>query len=197
MQQDLQKEFGVELEYRKVWKSKELAMHDIHGTDEGCYDRLRWYCSAVKKTNPGSIVECEIDLLTKKFRRLFICFRACDVGFVSGCRPLIFLDGTHIKNKYAGCILVSVSKYANDDLFTIAYVVVDDENDVNWDWFCYHLRSVLLSHQCMSFDEFTFFSDRHPSIIKAVNQLFPGSSYAYCLRHLVDNFVKQVLRSYP
>ncbi|XP_073121555.1 uncharacterized protein [Henckelia pumila] len=197
MQQDLQREFGVELEYRKVWKGKELAMHDIHGTDEGCYDRLRWYCSAVKKTNLGCIVECEIDPLTKKFRRLFICFHACVVGFVSGCRPLIFLDGTHIKNKYKGCILVAVSKDANDDLFTIAYAVVDAENDVNCDWFCYHLRSVLLSHQCIPFDEFTFFSDRNPSIIKAVNQLFPGSGHAYCLRHLVDNFVKQVLRSYP
>ncbi|XP_073128536.1 uncharacterized protein [Henckelia pumila] len=176
MQQDLQREFGVELEYHKVWKGKELAMHDIHGTNEECYDRLRWYCSAVKKTNPGSIVECDIDLLTKKFRRLFICFHACAVGFVRGCRPLIFLDSTHIKNKYKGCILVVVSKDANDDLFTIAYAVVDAENDVNWDWFCYHLRSVLLSHQCIPFDEFTFFSDRHPSIIKAVNQLFSGSA---------------------
>ncbi|XP_073127317.1 uncharacterized protein [Henckelia pumila] len=83
------------------------------------------------------------------------------------------------------------------DLFTIAYAVVDAKNDVNWDWFCYHLRSVLLSHQYIPFDEFTFFSDRHPSIIKAVNQLFFGSGHAYCLRHLVDNFVKQVLRSYP
>ncbi|XP_073153814.1 uncharacterized protein [Henckelia pumila] len=160
MQQDLQREFGVELEYRKVWKGKKLVMHDIHGTDEGCYDRLRWYCSSVKKTNPDSIVECEIDPLTKKFIRLFICFHACAVGFVSGCRPLIFLDGTHIKNKYKGCILVAVSKDTNDDLFIIAYAVVDAEND-------------------------------------AVNQLFSGSGHAYCLRHLVDNFVKQVLRSYP
>ncbi|XP_073139120.1 uncharacterized protein [Henckelia pumila] len=161
MQMDLQRDFGIELEYRKVWK------------------------------------ECEIETLTKKFRRLFICFHACVVGFVSGCQPLIFLDGTHIKNKYKGCILVAVSKDANDDLFTIAYAIVDAENDANWDWFCYHLSRVLLYYQCIPFEEFTFFSDRHPSIIKAVNQVFVGSHHSYCLRHLVDNFVKKVLRSYP
>ncbi|XP_073122054.1 uncharacterized protein [Henckelia pumila] len=194
MQMDLQRDFGVELEYRKVWKGKELAMHDVHGTDEGCYDRLRWYCAAVKKTNPGSVVECEIEPLTKKFKRLFICFLSCAVSFVSGCRPLIFLDGTHIKNKYKGCILVVVSKDANDDLFTIAYDIVDAENDANWDWFCYHLSRVLLYYQCISFDEFTFFSDRYPSIIKAVNQVFVGSHHAYCLRHIVDNFVKQIMK---
>ncbi|XP_073120734.1 uncharacterized protein [Henckelia pumila] len=92
---------------------------------------------------------------------------------------------------------IAVSKDTNDDLFTIAYVIVDAENNSNWDWFCYHLSRVLLYYQCISFDEFTFFSDRHASIIKAVNQVFFGSLHAYCLRHLVDNFMKKVLRSYP
>ncbi|XP_075474348.1 uncharacterized protein LOC142505302 [Primulina tabacum] len=190
IQKDLQRDYGVELNYRNVWKGKELAMHDIHGTDKGCYDRLRWYCRAVKETNPGSVAECEIDIETNKFKRLFICLHACVVGFVTGCRPLIFLDGTHIKNKFKVCILLAVSKDANDDLFTIAYSVVDAENDINWEWFCYHLRSVLLSCQSIPFNEYTFFSDRHPGIIKAVNLLFTGSHHAYCLRHLVDNFVK-------
>ncbi|XP_073134999.1 uncharacterized protein [Henckelia pumila] len=197
MLKDIQRDFGVELSYHKVWKGKELAMHDIHGADDESYDKLRWYCSAIKETNPGSIVECEIDQCSNKFKRLFICFNACATGFVRGCRPLVFLDGTHIKNKYKGNILVDVVKDANDDLFTLAYVVVDAENDDNWRWFWFHLRGALCSHNCMGFDEFTFFSDRHPGIINGVELIFPSSHHAYCLRHLVDNFVKQVMRRYP
>ncbi|XP_042414463.1 uncharacterized protein LOC122003088 [Zingiber officinale] len=117
-------------------------MHDIHGTEKGCYDRLRWYCRVIRETNPGSVAECEIDPVTSKFKW-----------------SLIFLDEPRIKNKYKDCILVAVSNDANDDLFTIGYSIVDAEND-------------------------------------AVEQLFVGSHHSYCLRHLVDNFVKRVLRSY-
>ncbi|KAG6516668.1 hypothetical protein ZIOFF_027141 [Zingiber officinale] len=120
-----------------------------------------------------------------------------DMGSHNLERPLVFLDGTHIKNKYKGCILVAVAKDANDDLFTLAYSVVDAENDDNWGWFCFQLKSALLSYRFIGFHEFTFFSDRHPRIIKAIQLVFPGSHHAYCLRHLVDNFVKQVMRSYP
>ncbi|XP_073138772.1 uncharacterized protein [Henckelia pumila] len=194
---DIHLEYGVELESHRAWMGKELAMHDIHGTDKGAYGRLHWYCNAVKETNPGSFADCEIDDVTQKFQRLFICLNACVVGFVNGCRPFLFLDGTHIKNKYKGCILAAVTKYGNDDLFTLAYAVVDAENDKNWLWFCYKLRQVLLYNNVTMFDDYTFFSDRHPGIIKAIESVFPSSHHAYCLRHLVDNFVKQVMRRYP
>lgn len=65
--------------------------------------------------------------MTNKFRRLFICFDAWLVGFINGCRPLIFLDETHIKNNYKGCLLVVMAKDANNDIFTLAYA----ENDSN------------------------------------------------------------------
>ncbi|KAG6470528.1 hypothetical protein ZIOFF_071601 [Zingiber officinale] len=42
-------------------------MHDIHGTEKGCYDRLRWYCRAIQKTNPSSVAECEIDPVLRSY----------------------------------------------------------------------------------------------------------------------------------
>jgi len=192
MLEDIRREYGVHLKYHNAWMGKEIAMHDIHGADKGSYDKLRWYCSAVKQTNPGSVADYEIIPGTQKFHRLFMCFNACLVGFFSGCRPLIFLDGTHIKNKYKGSLLSAVAKDPNDDLFTLAYAVVNAENDDNWEWFCLKLRNILDSYHGTGFRRFTFFSDRHSGLIKAISIAFPGSHHAYCLRHLVDNFKKQV-----
>ena len=116
------------------------------------------------------------------------------VGFVNGCRPLIFLDGTHIKNKYKGSLLSAVTKDPNDDLFTVAYAVVDAENDDNWEWFLWKLRSTLEAHRGIGFGSLTFFSDRHSGLIKGIPIVFPNSYHAYYLRHLVDNFKKHVRR---
>lgn len=88
--------------------------------------------------------------------------------------------------------MVSVAKDVNDDLFTLAYSIVDAENDDNWGWFCFQLKGAVILHNHMRFDEYIFFSDRHPGIVKDVELIFPSIRHAYCLRHLVDNFVKQI-----
>ncbi|KAG6487629.1 hypothetical protein ZIOFF_056219 [Zingiber officinale] len=40
MLKDIHRYYGVELNYNKVWKGKELVMHDIHGVEEGVYDKM-------------------------------------------------------------------------------------------------------------------------------------------------------------
>lgn len=41
------------------------------------------------------------------------------------------------------------------------------------------------------FYQYIFF-DKNPWIIKVVEVIFPRKHHAYCLRHLVDNFVRQL-----
>ena len=48
---DIHREYRVELGYYKAWMGKEIAMYEIYGAEKGLYDKLRWYCNAVKKTN--------------------------------------------------------------------------------------------------------------------------------------------------
>ena len=118
---DLKKDFGVEINYQKAWNAREIALREIHGNDCDSFNKLRWFCDAVKESNPGSVADLDSCTEKGKFRRIFIAFHSCIAGFIQGCRPMLFLDGTHIKSKWKGVILTAVAKDANDGLVTVAY----------------------------------------------------------------------------
>ncbi|XP_008801985.1 uncharacterized protein LOC103715957 [Phoenix dactylifera] len=191
---DIRREYGVELSYHQAWHGKEVAMKDLYGHRSKSYDRIRWYCDAILETNPDSIVE--YGTIEGRFRRLFISFHASVVGFIRGYRPLIFMDGTFIKHKDGGVVLGATSKDANDDMFSIAYGVVDTETDDNWDWFCRNLKEAIYSCIEWRSEQITFMTDRHQEIIKSVPKYFSGSYHSYCFRHVKDNFKNQVLVHY-
>ena len=91
------------------------------------------YVEEVKKTNPGSYIHVEQN--EGRFTRLFICYAACINGFLYGCRPLLFLDGTFLKDRFKGILLSAVAYDGNQGIFPLAYCICDQENNVNWKWF--------------------------------------------------------------
>lgn len=48
------------------------------------------------------------------------------------CRPVISIDGTNLKNKYGGTLLTTYAPDANDQIFPLAFCVIDFENDRSW-----------------------------------------------------------------
>ena len=70
-----------------------------------------------------------------KFKRMYVRFNAQNVGFLGGCRPFIGLDGCHIKHRFGGQILSATAKDANDNIFLVAMVVVEQEIKESWIWF--------------------------------------------------------------
>ena len=177
----------MSLPYHKAWHGKEVAMQDIHGRDVMSYDSLRWYCEAIKRSNPCSVAELVVSPFDNRFERLFVAYDACLQGFRRGCRPLLFVDGTFMKNKYKGVLCSATTLDANNQLFVVAIGVVDAENDDNWRWFFMLLRS------CLPRDRtYVIISDRQSGIRKAVAACFPDSYHLHCLRHLVDNFKTEV-----
>ena len=67
------------------------------------YSLLPKYCDEILRSNPGSTVKLEVDPTTSRFKRVFICFAVSALGFAY-CRPLLGLDGTHLKHTYQGNI---------------------------------------------------------------------------------------------
>ncbi|XP_051130240.1 uncharacterized protein LOC127250856 [Andrographis paniculata] len=121
VREHIQTDYGIDVKYHKAWRGKENAIRAINSGGRDSFSQLPWYCHALRESNPRSIIDCEVEQATKHFQRLFVCLGACRMGFLKGCRPLLFLDGTHIQNKHKGCLLSAIAVDGEDGMFTLAF----------------------------------------------------------------------------
>lgn len=142
----------------------------------------------VRVTNPGSVIN--IDHEDGRFKRLFLCFNACQEGFISGCRPLLFLDGTFLKDRYKGILLGAMAYDGNHGIFPLALSVCDSENEENWCWFIQRLWSVLYDRRepYAPPHPLVIISDADKGIKEAVKRIFPNALHSRCVLHLVENY---------
>lgn len=138
---DIKLQYKVDITYSKAFRAKELALERIHGSHADAYRRMPKYCSDIEKTNPNSVTKLECTS-ENQFKRVFIAYGACATG-LAHCRPLLGLDGTHLKTRYQGILLTAVAVDANGQLFPVAYAVVNAENDDNWLWMLNVLHQVV------------------------------------------------------
>ncbi len=162
-------QLGVSVSYMKAWKAKHKAIAQIFGDWEQSYNDLPRYMAALVRTNPGTVVEwCNIntqDPMTKVFGRVFWAFAPSIVGF-EHCRPLITIDGTHLYGKYKHVVLIAMGVDAEDQIFPLAFAIVESENGSSWPWFmdCIGRRVTQRPGLCV-------ISDRHAGIMKAMEEL--------------------------
>ncbi|XP_058102741.1 uncharacterized protein LOC131246536 [Magnolia sinica] len=182
---DIYREYGVNLKYQQAYVAKEVAQEKLE--DLQPYSQLPWFCNRIKETNPGSLVTLTTTGKSR-FHRLFVSFHASRHGFENGCRPLILLDGTSLREKCQGTLLAAVSVDGDDAIFPIAFAIVDFESYDNWIWFLTELKSAVSTNRTI-----TFVSDRLNGLEEAVPQVFEDSYHAYSLHHLTEDF-KQVLK---
>ena len=191
IRKDLQRELGVKVTYSKAFRARETALALVDGNHEDAYKSLPEYCQNIMKTNPHSVVHLE-STPENKFRRVFISYSASALG-IQYCRPLLGLDGTHLKTRFQGILLAATGVDANGSLYPLAYAVVDTGNDDNWLWMLQYLRQIVETHapQFLEPNVLTLLSDRQKGLIDGVENVFPNSPHGYCLRHLEANFHKQ------
>src|SRR5579859_8063235 len=184
-----------------VPRAKERALSHINGSHEDAYRHLLKYCQEIERSNPGSTVKLEINPATNQFKRLFICFAASAMGFAY-CRPILGLDGTHLKHKYQGIkerlmFLIDQAFFSlppqstpKVNCFPLAHAVVDIEDHDNWHWFLELLLTVVQAHVLQALIEkaLVLLSDRQKGLLQGVTNVFPGCPHAYCMKHLEKNF---------
>ncbi|XP_031285780.1 uncharacterized protein LOC116144482 isoform X1 [Pistacia vera] len=177
---DIQKEYGIQLNYSQAWRAKEIAREQLQGSYKDAYSLLPYFCEKIKETNPGSVVT----FTTKddsSFHRLFVSFHASITGFEQGCRPLLFLDTTPLNSKYQGMLLSATAADGDDGIFPVAFAVVDAETEENWHWFLLELKSALSTLQ-----QITFVADFQNGLKQSLAEVFDKCYHSYCLRHLAE-----------
>ncbi|CAN1238457.1 hypothetical protein LINGRAPRIM_LOCUS2114 [Linum grandiflorum] len=138
----------------KAYRVKKLALQMIHGTHQQQFGKLMDYKAELERTNPGSTVRIEYDVLS--FQRIYICLDAMKRGFKS-CRQFIGVDGCFLKSLQGWQLLSAVGVDANDGIYPLAWAVVENESISTWEWFIDLLKEDL---QIPNTPGWTFMSDR-------------------------------------
>lgn len=126
---DVRLNYGVKLSYKKAWKAKECALEQLMGSTEESYAKLARYCHNLGTTNHGSpyFIATEGE---NCFKYLFIALGQCIRGFKNAMRPVILVDGTILKSKYGGKLIIATCQDPNIQIYPLAFGVVDSENDM-------------------------------------------------------------------
>jgi len=137
------------------------------------YKMLWDYCETIRKTNIGSCVLMKVERplpdCPAKFHRLYFSIAAMKRGFLTGCRPIIRLDGCFLKGPYKGQLMTPISRDANNNMYLVAFAVLETEVKDNWSWF---LKTLLLDLGIPPAEGWTFISDRQKVTLQSFLHLF-------------------------
>jgi hypothetical protein len=112
---------------------------------------LYTFKAEVEKACPRSVVEIDSHTMEYKvrgktmkkecFRRVFILFKACWKGFLTGCMSYLVVDATALNERFRRQIVATSAIDAHNWLFPVAYDVLEIELAMSCTWFLQNLRS--------------------------------------------------------
>ncbi|KAA0038328.1 MuDRA-like transposase [Cucumis melo var. makuwa] len=103
-------------------------------------------------------------------------------GFLNCIRPVIVMDGTFLKNKYRGQLIVAVCLDGNNQIYHLAFRVVDRETDDSIQWFLKKLKGAIGEVPNLG-----FVTDRKTCFAKGISSVFPSAFHDLCVQHLSQN----------
>ncbi|XP_019251327.1 PREDICTED: uncharacterized protein LOC109230264 [Nicotiana attenuata] len=190
MQMTLKNTFNINVSHAKCKRAKRMILESLAGSFTDEYNKIEAYANELRLSNPGSdvIVTLSKDALAggkRRFSRMYICFHALKMGFKSGLRSFIGLDGTFLKGKAKGQLLVVVALDSMNHFYPISWAVVDKETKVTWTWFLTLLNNSL---ELKLGEGYTFMSDMQKRLIEAIQAVVPDAHHRYCVRHTEANW---------
>ncbi|MBA0670276.1 hypothetical protein Goklo_023942, partial [Gossypium klotzschianum] len=126
--------------------------------------------------------------------RYYVCFDTLKRGWKARCRPLIRLDGCFLKGSFKNEFLTAVRRDANNQMFPIAWVVVEVECTDSWAWFLSLLSTDLGLEDGYGY---TIISDQQKGFEIVISDILPRVEHRNCARHVFANWSgKKLGKSY-
>ncbi|XP_058766723.1 uncharacterized protein LOC131640331 [Vicia villosa] len=182
--------WGVKLSHDQAYRAKRRAMDLIQGASMDQFSHLRSYAQELLNSNPGSnvVLQCSDSSEGPVFERIYVCLEACIYGFGKFCRPLIGLDACFLKVDFGGQLVAAVGRDGNNQIFPIAYAVVEAETKDSWEWF---LNLLMEDLGKISNRAYAFISDQQKGLVPAVQKISEHVEQRLCVKHLYGNWKKK------
>ena len=78
--------------------------------------------------------------IQRYFSEFFWTFHPSIEGF-KHCRPVLSIDGTHLYGKYKGTLMIVMGCDGNNQLFPLAFALIEGENIDSLGWFLACIRT--------------------------------------------------------
>ena len=143
-----------------AYKVKYYALRLLHGSMKQHYSNLGSYLEALKASCRNSYFKLEVDEKTTPptFKSVFFCFDGVRQGWLNGCRKVLCIDGCFLKTFLGGALLSAVGRDGNEQMYPLAWAVVEGETLASWTWFLQELKKALGEQ---SGEGWTIISDEH------------------------------------
>ncbi|CAN1821530.1 hypothetical protein LINPERHAP1_LOCUS29537 [Linum perenne] len=187
MRQTVREDFGCEVTVMQCSRAKAKVLRTTFESYKTEYALLSSYAEELLRVNPSSSFKIMVDSNNPTnepyFQRMYICFDSLKKGFLAGCRRFISVDGCFLKGLCKGELLTAVARDANDQMYPVAWSVVEVESRASWDWFLEQLKVDLNGNGY----GWTFSSDQQKGLVPSIADLFPDAEHRLCARHIYNN----------
>ncbi|XP_021742853.1 uncharacterized protein LOC110708933 [Chenopodium quinoa] len=156
--------YGIYMKQASLYRLKRYVIQELFGGHDESYSLMPRYADMICQTNPES------------------------KGFLAACRPLIGVDGAHLKGNYGGILLSAVGLDGNNEIYPIAFAIVSVEDKESWSYFFWHLYNIVKQSNRQ---HWTIISDRQKGVDLALKDVWPDAKRRYCCRHLNRNYKKE------
>ncbi|XP_047979382.1 uncharacterized protein LOC125221304 [Salvia hispanica] len=183
---DLVQRFAHDASRWKLYNAKRKIIELLSGSVDEHYGKLRSYVLELMRVDKEGRFEIDVGI-GSVFKGIYIGFSGLRMGFMMGCRRVIGLDGAFLKTYLGGAILTAVGSDGNNQIFPIAWAVVQAENEVNWKWILSILAEDLNLGEGVGI---TVISDQQKGLENAVKEFIPLAEHRNCARHVYSNLKK-------